>query len=137
MSDPPYEPARAFRSRRSSSCTATSTGRIAGACALTDAFTQAQALGVRRLSYFGALAVGLPWLSSMLEELDDLFGGEPYPHGIPRNRAALADLLKHALDLGIVARAISVDELVAPEVLDHPGVPDTTAYDVPLSGVRR
>jgi 4,5-dihydroxyphthalate decarboxylase len=106
------------------------------ATALVDAFAEAQALGAERLNYFGALAVGLPFLSSMTEEVDALFGGQAYPYGLPANRAALADFIRHAAALGVVGEEIAAEALFPPEVRDHPGVPDTTAYGVPMAGVR-
>jgi 4,5-dihydroxyphthalate decarboxylase len=108
------------------------------ACALVDAFAEAKVLGSQRLNYFGALAVGLPWLSVQLEEIDRLFGdGDAYPYGLEANRAPLEAFARHAAQLGVTAREIALDELFAPEVLDHPGVPDTTDYDVPMAGVPR
>jgi 4,5-dihydroxyphthalate decarboxylase len=106
------------------------------ATALVDAFAEAQALGAERLNYFGALALGLPWLSRMTEEVDELFGGQAYPYGLAPNRSGLADFARHAAELGIAGREVDPDELFAPEVADHPGVPDTTAYGVPMAGVR-
>jgi 4,5-dihydroxyphthalate decarboxylase len=103
---------------------------------LVDAFAEAQALGAQRLNYYGALAVALPWLSSMTEEVDALFGGSPYPYGLAANQRALADFARHAAALGIAAPEVAPEALFPPEVRDHPGVPDTTAYGVPMEGVR-
>jgi 4,5-dihydroxyphthalate decarboxylase len=107
------------------------------ACAMVDAFADAKALGSERLNYFGALAVGLPWLSAQLEEIDTLFGGDAYPYGVEPNRAPLEAFAHHAAELGVAPREVALDELFASEVLEHPGVPDATAYDVPMAGVPR
>jgi 4,5-dihydroxyphthalate decarboxylase len=101
---------------------------------LADAFSEAKVLGIDRLNYFGALAVGLPWLSVMLEEIDDLFDGDAFPYGLERNRAALEEYLANATSTGLTERTLEVDELFPREVLQHPGVPDTTRYDVPMRG---
>jgi 4,5-dihydroxyphthalate decarboxylase len=103
-------------------------------CALLDAFAESQRLGRERMNYFGALAVGLPFLSTMLEEIDQLFGGEAFRYGVPANRALLEAFTEHAAALGVISRAIPLDELFPIEILDHPGVPDETAYDVPMAG---
>jgi 4,5-dihydroxyphthalate decarboxylase len=103
---------------------------------LLDAFTEAKELGIRRLNYLGALAVSLPWLSTMLEEIDELFGGDAYPYGVARNRATLEAFSMFALAQGLAEREVSVEELFAAQVLHHPGVPDTTHYDVPMRGTR-
>jgi 4,5-dihydroxyphthalate decarboxylase len=106
------------------------------ATALVDAFAEAQTLGAERLNYYGALAVGLPWLSTMTEEVDALFGGQAYPYGLARNRRALADFAKHAAALEVAPPELAPEELFPPEVREHPGVPDATAYGVPMAGVR-
>jgi 4,5-dihydroxyphthalate decarboxylase len=107
------------------------------AWSLTDAFAQAKALGAERLNYLGALGVALPWLSTQLEEIDELFGGDAFPYGLERSRGALQVYLDLAVATGLIEQAPAVDELFAPEVLMHPGIPDTTAYDVPMRGTRQ
>jgi 4,5-dihydroxyphthalate decarboxylase len=104
------------------------------AWALTDAFSEAKALGRDRLNYFGALAVSLPWLSAMLEEVDALFDGDAYPYGLARNRTALEEYLTISRAAGLLPEAPPLDDLFALEVIDHPGVPDSTRYDVPMRG---
>jgi len=104
------------------------------ACSLVDAFAEAQALGRARLNYFGALAVSLPFLSGAMEEIDELFGGEAFPYGLPANRTVLEEFVRHAAALGIAQREVPVEELFPPEVHAHPGVPDTTHYGVPMIG---
>jgi 4,5-dihydroxyphthalate decarboxylase len=107
------------------------------AWSLADAFAAAKALGVERLNYLGALAVALPWLSNMLEEIDELFDGDAYPYGLERNRGALEEYARTARETGLVEVPASIDALFAPEVLAHPGVPDPTRYGVPMRGTPR
>lgn len=104
------------------------------ASTLVDAFAQAKAIGLARLNYYGALAVGLPWLSTMLEEVDDLFDGDAFPYGLDRNRAALEEYLATAAEIGLTTKRLEVDQLFAVEALEHSGVPDMTAYGVPMRG---
>jgi 4,5-dihydroxyphthalate decarboxylase len=103
---------------------------------LLDAFAEAKELGIRRLNYLGALAVSLPWLSTMLEEIDELFGGDAYPYGVAANRDTLEAFSTFAVAQGLAARTVSVEELFAAQVLHHPGVPDATRYAVPMRGTR-
>jgi 4,5-dihydroxyphthalate decarboxylase len=105
-------------------------------CALVDAFAEAKELGRRRLNYFGALGISLPWLAAYLEEIDDLFGGDAYPYGVPANRPALEIFVAFAVRQGVASRPVAVEELFAREVLDHSGIPDPTHYDVPMRGTR-
>jgi 4,5-dihydroxyphthalate decarboxylase len=106
------------------------------ASSLTDAFAEAKRVGAERLNYFGALAVSLPWLSAMVEEIDSLFDGDAYPYGLERNRAALEDYLAVSHAARLLSTPVALDELFAPEVLGHPGVPETTRYGVPMRGTR-
>jgi 4,5-dihydroxyphthalate decarboxylase len=99
---------------------------------LTEAFAEAQALGRERLNYFGALAVGLPWLMPMMEEIDELFEGEAFPYGLGRNRAALDAYLAVSAEADLLPRVPALNELFAHEVLEHPGVPEATRYVVPM-----
>lgn len=101
---------------------------------LADAFAEAKVLGLERLNYFGALAVGLPFLSVMLEEVDALFEGDAFPYGLQRNRAALEEYLANAPSTGLIEQPLDLDGLFAPEARQHPGVPDTTRYEVPMRG---
>ena len=101
---------------------------------LADAFAEAKVIGLERLNYFGALAVGLPWLSVMVEEVDELFEGDAFPYGLERNREALEEYVADAASTGLVEQAPAVEDLFAREALQHPGVPDTTRYDVPMRG---
>lgn len=103
---------------------------------LLDAFAEAKELGIRRLNYLGALAISLPWLAPMLEEIDELFGGDAYPYGVPPNRAPLETFAAFAVDQGLAGRVVGMQELFAQEVLDHRGSPDPTRYDVPMRGTR-
>lgn len=97
---------------------------------LTDAFVAAKALGERRHRYFGALSVGLPWLMSSLRKIDERFGGDAYPYGLGAN---LDTLKKFAHLLGSDTSEEAITSRFAPETISHPGLPETSAYVVPLS----
>jgi 4,5-dihydroxyphthalate decarboxylase len=97
---------------------------------LVDAFAEAKEEGMKRHRYFGALSVGLPWLMSELEQLDDRFGGDAYPYGIGSNRAGLERFAE------FVGAGADVVAPFAPESRLLPGVPDVTFYAVPLSRVK-
>lgn len=53
----------------------------------------------------------LPPLGHRLAELRALVGGDPWPYGVARNRAALATFLDAAASQGLVSRRFDVDEL--------------------------
>lgn len=85
------------------------------AMSLLNAFNESKRLGLERLRYQGALAVELPWLSSEVEELDALFGGDPYPYGLRQNLPILEAMTSFAHEQGLTARKLDPRELFAPE----------------------
>ncbi len=62
--------------------------------------------------------VGHPWWHAELEELDRLFGGDPYPYGFEANRAILEAMTRYSYEQGLSARAVAPEELFAPESLE-------------------
>jgi 4,5-dihydroxyphthalate decarboxylase len=101
---------------------------------LVDAFAEAKEEGMRRHRYFGAISVGLPWLMSALEGVDERFDGDAYRFGLGANRAVLERFARFAVPDGGVELDIAAP--FAPETRALPGLPDTTFYAVPLSRVK-
>ena len=48
----------------------------------------AKRLSLQKMRYLGALRYMLPWLPDDLDELDKVFGGDPWPYGVEPNRPA-------------------------------------------------
>lgn len=90
------------------------------AVSLLQAFTEAKAVGKRRLRAVTGLAVGLPWLAVELAEVDELFGGDAFPYGVAANRHVLEAATQYSLEQGLSPRHVEVEELFAPEVLVDP-----------------
>jgi 4,5-dihydroxyphthalate decarboxylase len=85
------------------------------AVALTEAFTQAQRLGWRRLQELGSLAVMLPWLTRDLEEIAEVMGPEHWRYGFAENRAILEAMCQYSFEQGLSVRLCTPEELFAPE----------------------
>src|SRR5712692_2313283 len=85
------------------------------AAALLKGFYQAKALGYRRLARHGTLYSALPWLRAHLEELSEVMGPDPFAYGLAANRKQLETFLQHMLEQGLIPRALTPDELFAPE----------------------
>jgi len=90
--------------------------------ALLKGFYQAKALGYRQLARHGTLYVTLPWLRAHLEEVAEVMGPDPFAYGLEENRKQLETFLQHMLEQGLIPRALTPDELFAPEARDgvHP-----------------
>jgi 4,5-dihydroxyphthalate decarboxylase len=56
----------------------------------------------------------LPWVHQDIHEMDDVFGGDPYPYGIEANRPTLEALVRHMADQNFISRKIPIEELFVP-----------------------
>lgn len=81
---------------------------------LYKAFVEAKDWAVRMMYFSGAQRYMLPWLFDDLRELDEVFGGDPWPYGIDRNRATLETFVKYMHQQGFIEKPLPVDELFAP-----------------------
>ncbi|MGH9183936.1 MAG: ABC transporter substrate-binding protein [Acidimicrobiales bacterium] len=90
------------------------------AASLLQGFSAAKLAGQRRLRSVAGLAVGLPWLEAFLQEVDELFGGDAFPYGVPRNRQVIEAACRYSYEQGLSPRVVAAEELFAPEVLVDP-----------------
>jgi 4,5-dihydroxyphthalate decarboxylase len=63
------------------------------------------------------LATSLPLQIAYAEESRRLFGGDPFPYGVERNRATVTALARYIHEQGLADRTLGVDELFATELL--------------------
>jgi 4,5-dihydroxyphthalate decarboxylase len=84
------------------------------ATSLYNALEQSRAIAYRRMRYLGALRYMLPWLPAELDEIDEVFGGDPWPYGIEPNRPTLEALVHFLVDQSMIAEPVKVDDLFAP-----------------------
>lgn len=79
---------------------------------LYKGFVDAKNLSLARLKRGHPLM--LPWLHHDLRELDELFGGDPYPCGIEPNRPSLEALVQHLAEQHFIAHPIPIEQLFVP-----------------------
>jgi 4,5-dihydroxyphthalate decarboxylase len=84
------------------------------ATSLFKAFSAAKDIEYRKMRYRGTLRYMLPWMQAELDEIDAVFGGDPWPYGIEPNRPTLDALVRYLQEQGVIAKAPRVDELFAP-----------------------
>jgi len=89
------------------------------ASSLFKAFTQAKAAADRDMRFSGAVKYALPWLLDDIDEIDELFGGDPFCYGLEENRASLEALARYLRDQGFVGRTINIDNIFAPILSEH------------------
>jgi 4,5-dihydroxyphthalate decarboxylase len=78
---------------------------------LYDAFCKSKAMALEKMSFSGAQKIMLPFLYGDLAEVDDLFGGDPWPYGVEANRKTLEALITYMVDQGFIPERLSADDL--------------------------
>jgi 4,5-dihydroxyphthalate decarboxylase len=84
------------------------------ASSLYAAFVESKRIARARLRYAGSLAAMLPWLQDEIEEIDEVFGGDPFPYGLDANRPTLEALVQYMVEQHFIAKPIAVDDLFVP-----------------------
>jgi 4,5-dihydroxyphthalate decarboxylase len=79
---------------------------------LYKAFVDAKNLALARLKRGHPLM--LPWLHLDIRELDEVFGGDPYPCGVEPNRPSLEALVGYLHAQHFIAEKIPIEELFVP-----------------------
>ena len=62
----------------------------------------------------GTLRYMLPWMAAEIEEIDDVFGGDPWPYGIGPNRASLEALVQYLADQHLIEKLVPIEHLFVP-----------------------
>jgi len=56
----------------------------------------------------------LPWVHEDIHEIDEVFGGDPYPYGIEANRPTLEALVGYMAEQHFIPRTLPIEELFIP-----------------------
>jgi 4,5-dihydroxyphthalate decarboxylase len=78
---------------------------------LYDAFCKSKEIAFEKMCFSGAQKIMLPFLYGDLVEVDELFGGDPWPYGVEANRKTLEALIAHLVEQGLIAESLDVDDL--------------------------
>ncbi len=81
---------------------------------LYKAFVASRDLALERMRFSGAMRYMTPWLFDDLDEIDALFGGDPFPYGLDANRVTLDAFARYLLDQRFVDAPIELDNLFTP-----------------------
>ena len=84
------------------------------ATALYHAFNQSREAALKKMKYRGTLRYMLPWMTADLDEINAVFGGDPWPYGVEANRPTLSALVRYLEEQGVIAKAPRVDDLFVP-----------------------
>jgi 4,5-dihydroxyphthalate decarboxylase len=89
------------------------------AASLFQAFERAKEIERKKIRYRGTLRYMLPWMHAEIDEIDAVFGGDPWPYGVEPNRPTLDALVRYLAEQGIIAKAPRVDDLFVPVGMKH------------------
>ena len=84
---------------------------------LYAAFGAAKDLARKRMTRTGSLLYMLPWMIDDLEEIERVFGGDPWPYGVEPNRVTLEALVTYLAEQDMIAHTVPVEELFVPTTL--------------------
>lgn len=81
------------------------------------AFQASKLWGLERMRFSGTMVYMIPWLNEVVETIDDLFGGDPYPYGVEANKKTLDTLMRYLVAQRFVAEPRpEIDEMFTPIV---------------------
>jgi 4,5-dihydroxyphthalate decarboxylase len=84
------------------------------ATSLYKAMNEAKNIALEKMRHVGALRYMLPGMTAELDEIDDVFGGDPWPYGIEPNRPTLEALVRYMAEQSLIKAPIPVDDLFVP-----------------------
>ena len=78
-----------------------------------DAFSNAKAQALNDLTHKNFLRVSLPWGAEEAADMQRLMGDRMWAYGLEANRQELRDMLRYAMNDGLIARRMEPDDLFA------------------------
>lgn len=88
---------------------------------LYRAFCAAKDSALEKMRSLVALRYMLPWMTAELDEIEDIFGGDPWPYGVEANRPTLQALVTYMAEQGIIAQAPPIESIFVPVGEDAAG----------------
>jgi 4,5-dihydroxyphthalate decarboxylase len=84
------------------------------ATSLFNVFQRAKEIALERMYNQRALRYMLPWLPRDIDEIHDIFDGDPWPYGVEENRPTLEALVTYLKDQHLIAKKVPIEDLFAP-----------------------
>jgi len=78
---------------------------------LYEALCESRNRALMQMKERGALRYMLPWLPADMDEIDDVFGGDPWPYGIEANRPTLDALVQYMVEQHFIPKQIPIEDL--------------------------
>ena len=87
---------------------------------LYEGFVEAKNWALARMRFSGSQCYMLPWQFADVDEINEVFGGDPWPYGIEVNRRTLEALVQYMVEQHFIARRTPPEELFVPLPGDLP-----------------
>lgn len=84
------------------------------ATSLYNAFVKSKEMALKQMYNLRALRYMTPWLMRDIDEIFDVFNGDPWPYGLEPNRNTLEALVTYLVDQDLIAEPVPVDDLFVP-----------------------
>ncbi len=84
------------------------------ATSLYNAFVKSKEMALKQMYNLRALRYMTPWLMRDIDEIFDVFNGDPWPYGLEPNRKTLEALVTYLVDQDLIAEPVPVDDLFVP-----------------------
>ena len=81
------------------------------------AFVQAKDRCLEQMRFSGTNRYMLPWLFDDLDEMEAVFGKDPWPYDLEPNRATLEALVRYLVDQRFMTKRVDIEHLFVPLVL--------------------
>lgn len=80
---------------------------------LYRAFCESKQVAIKHMRYIANPRYMLPWMHDDLDEIDAVFGGDPFPYGVEAGRHNFEVFMQYMVEHGIIRVALPVDDLFA------------------------
>ena len=84
------------------------------ASSLFDAFVESKKIAMKHMLNLRALRYMTPFLMRDIDEIYEIFNGDPWPYGVEKNRKTLEALVTVLVDQHLIAAPVKVDDLFVP-----------------------
>jgi 4,5-dihydroxyphthalate decarboxylase len=84
------------------------------ASSLYKAFCESKRIALEKMFNLRALRYMTPWLMRDIDEIHEVFDGDPWPYGVEANRSTLEAFVTYLQDQGLIAAPVPVDDLFVP-----------------------
>jgi 4,5-dihydroxyphthalate decarboxylase len=81
---------------------------------LYQAFETSKKAALVRMRNYSALRYMLPWMTDELDELDEVFGEDPWAYGLEANRANLEEEIRFLVQQGMLKAPMRIEDVFVP-----------------------